>query len=193
MGYVLPMSRKRVKTAANAAANADAPITGVAAGSRGTAANLDDTQVMRTEDLQAAAPSWLDDDGPVAASEQEAPPAAVPARPVVAQPPRAKPRRAQPRRAASSASAGSAPVWPVWRNRSAPALAGVAALLVLLLIAGSGFLSQLDLGSGTGPEPAGSANALIEAAPSPTSEPNQGKGGTGKCHGRGHNCQGNGD
>ena len=174
------MSRKRTKVAPNA----EAPITGVAAGSLGTAANLDDTQVMRTEDLKAAAPDWLDDDAPVAASEQDARRAAIPAAPVVAEPPRAKPRRA------ASSSAASA---PIWRNRSVPSLAGVAALLVLLLIAGSGFLSQLDLGSGSGPAPASSANTLIEAAPSPTPAPKEGKGGSGKCHGRGHNCQGNED
>jgi hypothetical protein len=183
----------------------DAPITGVAAGSLGTAANLDDTQVMRTEDLKAAAPDGLEDAGAAVAREPaadppeeraplQAPPQATPAEPVapvkmpvsraaaVAQP---RETAARPRPAAVDSSTRS--------RRSMPALAGVAALVLLLLIAGSGFLSQLDLGSGTGPAPASSANALIEAAPSPTPAPKEGKGGSGKCHGRGHNCQGNGD
>jgi len=70
----------------------------------------------------------------------------------------------------------------------------MAALLVLLLIAGSGFFSQLDLGSGVGPGAEASANALVELAPFPTAEPTAAAKGHGKCHGRGHgNCQGNGD
>ena len=81
----------------------------------------------------------------------------------------------------------------MWRSRRTPALAGVAALVVLLLIAGSGFLSQLDLGAGAGPY--ASANALIEVMPSAMAEPTQRAdkgGGKGKCHGHG-NCQGNED
>jgi len=83
-----------------------------------------------------------------------------------------------------------------------PALAGVAAFVVLLLIAGSGLLSELDLGVGAGPAgpvgPAASENALTEAAPSASAEPKgePGKGGGhGKCHGHGHgkSCQGGGD
>jgi hypothetical protein len=186
---------------------ADPPITGVAAGGLGTAANIDDTQVMRTADLQAAAasPDWLDDDAPAVAPDPEpipadelallhgqlgspdAPAQALQAEPVVAPPPRAKPRRDRTAVAASGT--------PIWRRRSAPAVAGVAALAILLLIAGSGFLSQLDLGVGAGSEPAASTNALIEAAPSPSAEPKEAKAGHGKCHGRGHgnNCQGGED
>ena len=187
------MTRKRAK----AAPTAEAPITGVATGNLGTAANLDDTQVLRTEDLNAAAPGWLEGDAPVLPAEEdavplesaeEAAPAAANSEPVVAARPRTRARR--PRGAAPAAT-------PIWRRRSALALAGVAALLVLLLVAGSGFFSQLDLGIGAGPAgpagPAASAGALIEAAPSPTAAPKEGKGGHGKCHGRGHNCQGNED
>ena len=41
------------------------PITGVAAGNLGTAANLDDTQVLKAQDLEPLAPPWLDDDAAV--------------------------------------------------------------------------------------------------------------------------------
>jgi len=185
MRYVLPVTRKRTK----AATNPEAPITGVAAGSLGTAANLDDTQVMRTEDLQAAAPGWLDDDDPAVVPA----PAAVEHEELapVETPPQAEPAEAE---APVKTPASRAAVQTSTRSRrSMPALAGVAALVLLLLIAGSGFFSQLDLGGGTGPAPAASGNALIEAAPSATPEPKQGKGANGKCHGRGHNCQGNED
>ena len=201
MRYVLRMTRKRAK----AATNPDAPITAVAAGSLGTAANLDDTQVMRTEELKAAAPGWLDDDGsavaqePAAIQPEELPPVRAPRnatpaervapvktpapRPAITAPPAQTAARTRPAAVRSSTQS----------RRSMPALAGVAALVLLLLIAGSGFLSQLDLGSGTGPAPASSANALIEAAPSPTPAPKEGKGGNGKCRGRGHDCHGNED
>src|SRR2546430_1976194 len=66
-------------------ASPDAPITGVASGSLGTAANLDDTQVMRTADLERAVaeltvPAWLTDDPPPlpTVTEQARAPALVP-------------------------------------------------------------------------------------------------------------------
>jgi hypothetical protein len=216
------VTRKRTK----AVPAPDAPITGVAAGSLGTAANLDDTQVLRTEDLQAAAPDWLDDDAPAlpaehdpipsdelallqtaqvatpdvparaaaatpgAATAERAVPAAAVAEPVVAARPRARPR-GQPRRPVAAAGTATSS----WRRRSAPALAGVAALLVLLLIAGSGLFSQLDLGIGAGPtQPVASAKSPIQAAPSPKPKPREDKGGGhGKCDGHGHDCEGNED
>jgi hypothetical protein len=195
------VTRKRVKTATNA----PPPITGVAAGSLGTAANLDDTQVMRTEDLKADAPDWLADNGPAVArapaaippeelAPVPAPPRATPAKPVA--PVETPPPRAAAIAPPQETAVGSRPaaVQSSTRGRrSVPALAGVAALVLLLLIAGSGFFSQLDLGSGSGPAPAASGNALLEAAPSATPAPKEGKGGSGKCHGRGHNCQGNED
>lgn len=211
----------------NAKAKSEVSITGVAAGSLGTAANLDDTKVMRTKDLEAAAAAWLDDDAAQVASEPpESDPQASDAIPPEELAPRqtgtrqaakARPRPTVEPVAASAAgsAAGSAaavglgqrprqmprqrqavtqsdPVHaPVlWRrNPSVPALAGVAALFVLLLIAGSGFFSQLDLGTQAGPGPQASANTLIEAAPLPTAEPTDAAKGHGKCHGRGHgNC-----
>jgi len=179
------VTRKRTK----AAPEAEAPITGVAAGSLGTAANLDDTQVLRTEDLEAAATGRVGEDAPEIGAAahgrvgEDAP--ALATEPVVA---------ARPPTSAHRPTGAAGAAAPIWGRRSAPALAGVAALLVLLLIAGSGFVSQLDLGIGAGPaEPGASAGALVEAAPSPTAEPKAGKGGHGKCHGRGHNCQGNED
>ena len=170
----------------------DAPITGVATGSLGTAANLDDTQVMRTADLQAAASGWLDDDSAVAADDHEAPVPLEAAVPPQAAPPRPRPKPAakpsRPRRATVAAGPS------LWRNRSGPRLAAVAAFVVLLLFAGSGFLSQLDLGVGAGSE-ATPQNAVVDAAPTsrpaPTPAPKEPR--HGKCHGRGHNCQGNED
>src|SRR6202008_4650987 len=94
---------------------------------------------------------------PVGARPRAKPPGPVepgaavdPVAPVAAGP-RAKPRRAEPRRAPT----GTVVEGPAfWRNRSLPAMAGVAALVVLLLIAGAGFLSQLALGVGAGLGPA---------------------------------------
>jgi len=204
------VTRKR----STANAPAETPITGVATGNLGTAANLDDTQVLRTEDLQAAAAAtWLDDEGPpVAPASGVIPPAelellrtapnrtAAPPTPVEPAPAPARPEAPRaPVVATGTQTSAVAASRPSAQRRNVPALAGVAALIVLLLIAGSGFLSRLDLGVGAGPAgPAGpdaSANALIEAAPSPSAEPkiDPGKGGgRGKCHGHGHgkNCQG---
>src|SRR5690348_10250753 len=110
----------------------DAPISGVAAGSLGTAANLDDTQVMRTEELLAAAPKSVD---PVeaAASVTEPPPGRLP----LAAPPDRIPLAAPPARAVEVTPARSvvqfAPRWQ--RPRNTPALAGIVAVVVLLLIA----------------------------------------------------------
>src|SRR6185436_11268492 len=56
---------------------AEAPITGVASGSLGTAANLDDTQVLRTADLQAAAAA----PPPVEPAAAHAEPARAPTQP----------------------------------------------------------------------------------------------------------------
>jgi hypothetical protein len=173
----------------NAKATSEAPITGVAAGSLGTAANLDDTKVMRMKDLQAAAAAWLDDDGAEVASEPGSD-----VIPVEELAPRQTAR--DPRQRPLVTQSEPVPAQPVLgrRNPSVPALAGVAALFVLLLIAGSGFFSQLDLGTGAGPGPEASANALIEAAPFPTAEPTDAAKGHGKCHGRGHgDCQGTAD
>lgn len=179
------MSRKHTK----ATTDAEAPITGVAAGSLGTAANLDDTQVMRTDELKAAATGWSDDEVSAVAPEPAAVPQEEPA--TLQATPAAEP--AEPEAPVKTPASRAAVQSSTRSRRSMPALAGVAALVLLLLIAGSGFLSQLDLGGGTGPAPAASGNALIEAAPSATPAPKEGKGGSGKCHGRGHNCQGNED
>jgi len=171
----------------NAKPKAEPPITGVAAGSLGTAANLDDTQVLRTEDLRAAAAGagWLEENVPAAAEPVAA-----------AEPAAGAPVAAAP--AASAPTAAVKPSSPPGRRRNVPALAGVVAFVVLLLIAGSGFVSQLDLGTATGPGfPAGLSTA---PPPSATPEPNPqaGKGGGAGhgpkgCHGHGHDCGGSGD
>jgi len=171
----------------NAKPKADPPITGVATGSLGTAANLDDTQVLRTEDLRAAAAEagWLEEDVPAAAEPVAA-----------AEPAAGAPVAAAP--AASAPTAAVKPSSPPGRRRNVPALAGVVAFVVLLLIAGSGFVSQLDLGTATGPGfPAG---LWTPPPPSATPEPNPqaGKGGGAGhgpkgCQGHGHDCGGIGD
>jgi hypothetical protein len=185
----------------------DKPISGVAAGSLGTAANLDDTQVLRTEDLEAAAPAWLEADGPAVAEEADAMPpdelALLHTRPTQVPPAPAPPAPGALAPAAlAPAARASGPVQSVRsqprpRSRSVPALAGVAALFVLLLIAGTGILSQLDLGVGAGAEPSTGAKTLVEAAPSPTAKPRKQAGGRdhGKCDGHGHGkgCQGGED
>jgi hypothetical protein len=162
------VTRKRSKRKAGPA------ITGVASGSLGTAANLDETQVLRTADLRAAAPQWFDD----GEADDEAPSDVVlpaPA-PIVA-------ATVQPR---SGARTGRAP----WRRSitgRTPALVGAAAVAILLLVAGAGFLSQLDLGSSSGPGGPGqpSFGFAIEAPPSASPEPGSGKG-HGNCKGKGH-------
>src|SRR4051794_4704545 len=129
------MTRKRSKPTSKP----DAPIIGVAAGNLGTAANLDDTQVLRTEDLEAAAAEWLADDASPRPSPADTPPAPAGQRPVPTEPasPAAGMRPAP--LARSPAVPGPAPVRP---NRRPLALAGVIALIVLLVIGGSGFVSQ---------------------------------------------------
>ena len=173
----------------NAKPKADPPITGVATGSLGTAANLDDTQVLRTEDLRAAAAEAgrLEEDGPAAAADPVAAAEQAAAAPMVAAP------------AASAVTAAVRPSPTSGRRRNVPALAGVVAFVVLLLIAGAGFLSQLDLGTATGPGfPAGPSTAPPPSA-TPAPNPQAGKGGGGAghgpkgCHGHGHDCGGIGD
>jgi hypothetical protein len=176
-------------------AKAEPPIAGVAAGSLGTAANLDDTQVLRTEDLKAAAasPGWLDDDAqPAGPAGDLIPPdelALLQTGAVSTTAPGSPDRAATPRPAAAAR-----------KRRNAPALAGIAALVVLLLIAGFGILSQLDLGIATG---AGYSTGTPTHEPrtsAPAPKPEAGKGGGGGhaskgCHGHGHGggCRGGED
>jgi hypothetical protein len=139
--------------------NAGAPITGIATGNLGTAANLDDTQVWRTEDPKTGEPEWLADH-----ARAVAPPAPdQPAQPVAARP---------------STRSG----------RNLPALAGVAGLVLLVLIAGSGFLSQLDLGIRAAPPSAAATAGVTDAQPSPTAESKEAGKGPGHCHGHGKHC-----
>ena len=207
------MTRRRSKRKTNG----DAPITGVASGGLGTAANLDDTQVLSTADLQAAAPMWLDEPDPAAAQQpdvlppedlaalQKAPiplatPTPEPAEPTIAVPvkatgavpvQRASTSPVQRRGSSAAEREGSGPR----RGRSAPALAGVIAVVVLLLVAGAGFVSQLDLGianlPGGGPT---SSAAAPTATPAATEAPKQEKGKRhGDCRGHGHDCGGSGE
>ena len=175
-----------------------APITGVASGSLGTGANLDDTQVMRTADLQRAAaemvvPAWLTDDAPplpdeqdawagegavapaAAASEPAAAARAVRAREHMRPPERVRPQEpAEPRQRAAAGVGGS-------RRTSALAGAVVGALLVLLVGAAMlGAMGGFGSNFGGGGQPladATEAPAMVPTA-APTKVPKD-------CHGKG--------
>ena len=157
-------------------ASPDAPITGVASGSLGTAANLDDTQVMRTADLERAVaeltvPAWLTDDPPPLPSVLEQ------ARGRALDP---KPEHVQPRqrvkpalRAGSSASGG----------RRTSVLAGAVAGALLVLVVGAAMLGATG-GFGANPAAGGPALGDPTQAPVATPSPEPSKEGKG-CHGKG--------
>lgn len=164
------------------APNPDSPITGVASGGLGTAANLDDTQVMRTADLERAAaeigvPAWLTNDPPPLPPAEEQIPAATPE----AAPEHLQPReRVKPaRRARSSAEGG----------RRTTALAGAVAGALLVLVVGAAMLGAMG-GFGTNPAAGGPPFADGTQAPlaTPTAEP-QKKGKGEGCHGKGNDCK----
>jgi hypothetical protein len=177
-----------------------APVTGVAAGGLGTAANLEETQVLRTTDIDALEGADLDaaagaDDGageaPVSAGAPEPVPARAP-EPVAASV--AAARRAEPVPAASIERV------PTPRVRSSPqparGLAGVLAV-ALVVLAGVAIIATRDDGTaGAAPvvPPAGSITTAETAAP----DRENGREGDGdkakKCNGkgRGNNCDGAG-
>jgi hypothetical protein len=176
---------------ARRAPNPDAPITGVASGSLGTAANLDDTQVMRTADLQRAAaeiamPAWLTDDAPPLHDEPDAWASGSAVEPVSDQhdvPPR---ERVQPRESVQSrarAKAGPQPRGGVNVSRRTSALAGAAAGALLVLLAGAALLGNagaLTPNSGAGQGPL--AESSFEPFATPSAEPTKDAKG---CHGKG--------
>jgi len=193
------MTRKRTRS------KAATPITGVAAGNLGTAANLDDTQVLKTQDLEPVAPPWLDDDAAVAAPAEEAPwddrsmvrptdAAVAPAADAAVAPAAAAAPGPPPEQAV--ARDRLTPQRPSLRRREEPldrrrglALAGAGALATLIVLAGAGILSQLDLGfRGAGAEATFPAFGVATAPPlAETPEPGAsgGKGhGHDSCHGR---------
>jgi hypothetical protein len=141
---------------------AEAPITGVASGYLGTGTNLDDTQLLETADLEAAA---------------AAAPVDVPAAPPIEKPPVERVVRQRPTARARPASG----------TGRLPVLVGVAAFVVLLLFAGVGFFSQLDLGVAGPAATVPVAEAATQPPPTATPQP-QRKDGSGKghdgCHGR---------
>jgi hypothetical protein len=162
----------------------------VASGSLGTGANLDDTQVMRTADLQraaaeAAVPAWLTDDAPPLPDEADAwadepvvEPApvarAAPARDHVQQPERVRPRESVKPRPREGASRG---------GRRTSALAGAVAGALLVLVAGAAMLGAMGA-FGTNPATGGPPFADATEAPAamPTAEPTKEPKG---CHGKG--------
>jgi len=177
----------------------DAPITGVASGSLGTAANLDDTQVMRTADLERAAaelavPAWLTgdappltDDAPPLPDDSEAWASGSVVEPVPD--PRDVPvrERVQPRERAQAhgrTKSGPRPRGSINVSRRTSALAGAAAGAMLVLLAGAALLGNAG---GLTPNPGVGqgqpfANSSPEPDATPTAEPTkEGKG----CHGKG--------
>jgi len=180
------------REAGSAPSAADAPITGVASGNLGTAANLDDTQVMRTADLQRAAaaiagPTWLTDDAPPLPDEPEAWASGSVVEPVPD--PRDVPvrERVQPRERVQSrarAKAGPQPRRGVNVSRRTSALAGVAAGAVLVLLAGAALLGNpgsLTTNSGVGQGPP-FAESSFEPFATPSAEPTKD---AKSCHGKG--------
>jgi len=182
-----PATRRKAAASAPATneasqtANLDAPITGVASGSLGTAANLDDTQVMRTADLQRAAaevavPAWLTDDAPPLPEEPEAWAAEpISARQHVQPPERVEPREpVKPRRRAAPGTGG---------DRRRTALAGAVAGAFLVLVVGAAMLGAMG---GFGTNPAAGEPPLADATQAPlampTAEPTREPKG---CHGKG--------
>lgn len=163
----------------------------MASGNLGTGANLDDTQVMRTADLQraaaeAAVPAWLTDDARPLPDEADAwtdepvvEPApvarAVPGRDHASPPERVQPREpVKPRQRAGSSRGG---------GRRTSALAGAVAGALLVLVAGAAMLGAMGA-FGTNPATGGAPLADATEAPTamPTAEPTKEPKG---CHGRG--------
>jgi hypothetical protein len=167
-------------TEVRTAAGSDAPITGVASGSLGTAANLDDTQVMRTADLQRAAaevavPAWLTEDAPPLPDE----PGAWASGAVVEPAPDAHDVPARERVKARPQGRASVNV-----SRRTSALAGAAAGALLVLLVGAALLGNVasltpNAGVGLGPP---LADASLEPVATPTAEPTKEPKG---CHGKG--------
>jgi hypothetical protein len=160
-----PASAERVPIAPETAA------TGVAAGGLGTAANLEETQVLRTTDIDASEGAELG-----AAADGGEPPA----EPV----PPASVERVPRHRVRSS-------------SQPARGLAGVLAV-ALVVLAGVVILATRDDGTAGGGSvlpPAGSTAPVETAAPD-REEGREGDGDKGKkCNGkgRGNNCDGGGD
>jgi hypothetical protein len=167
--------------------SAAAPVTGVAAGNLGTAANLDDTQVLKTEDLNVATPGWLHDDAVDASPVAELHPDDRMMLSPAAAPAASKPA-VEPVRPTALRTSSRQPTESLDRRRSL-ALAGAGALAMLLVLAGAGILSQLDLGSGeTGGQPnvqafEFTAEPPFTETPEPSAESGKGHGHD-SCHGR---------
>jgi hypothetical protein len=151
----------------------------VARGSLGTAANLEETQVLRTEDLRswAAAAEARQE----AAAESEPPAAESEAEPAAIAGAMSPPAVAAP--VPPPAESASASVRP--RDRFA-GLAGVLAAVFVILAGATFLLTRHDQPGGTG----GAAVPSPTAAPAATKEP---KGDKGKGNGNDHGNGGGGD
>jgi hypothetical protein len=166
-------------------AKPDAPITGVAGGSLGTAANLDDTQVFSTAELLAAAPETAPEAPVAAPAVAPAAHEAVPdAATLESAPTAAYPVQVSAVRAAARD-----------RRREThrlPAMAGLVVVLVLALVAGAGILSTLDFGAADLPALNQPSSEVGPTAPPATPKPKGKEGKEGKGHGgcHGHGCHG---
>ena len=171
---------------ARPAPDPDAPITGVASGSLGTAANLDDTQVMRTADLERAAaesalPAWLTNDPPPLPPVEEHLPATARARRRARRTPGTCSRASESSRRDALARAWTAAAGPPRSLARPPARCSCSSSAPRC----SGPSGRI----GTNPAAGGPPFADATQAPlaTPTAEPKKGKGEA--CHGKGNDCK----
>jgi len=166
-----------------------APVTGVASGGLGTAANLEDTQVLRNEDLAEAAASQAE---PV---EPAAPPAPAPAS-IAPQP---SPPVARPKVAPVPPAPVRPTVVPRRTSSSRPPGRGLAGLLAaaLVVLAGVAFVVSRNDGTLGAGQAVPSATAPATAAPDGKADGGNGEGddndkGNGKDKDKPCNGNGNG-
>lgn len=173
-----------------------APVTGVASGGFGTAANLEETQVLRTANLEAfqalEAERSLTPEPGEAASPGE-PVVRVAAAPIVASQPTAPPDAATP------VAFAPAPVHAVaaartrsTRTTSNPKLfAGMAGVLAVVLVVLAGLAILTTNGNSlAGPGGAPPAAGSTPTAEPATADPDTGGSGGGKGHGKGNDGKG---
>lgn len=164
--------------------------TGVAQGSLGTAANLEDTQVYEVDDLQAPAPTAA----PV--PYVAPPPAVVPAPPAAPEPSPDVVRAVAPvdRAAPAPAVLRRTPVASSGRSRFRPLTGGALAAAVLVAVVGVWAVFALGgAGDRSGTAPGADAPTVL-VTQAPATEPAGGAGGGGKGHGNGNGKgHGNGD
>jgi hypothetical protein len=173
-------------------------VTGVAVGGLGTGANLEETQVLRTTDLEAFEGAELDDGQPPVDSHAVAPADDVTASPGASVAPAATMAAGAPAHAERVAAAPIEPAAARPRVRSSPrparGLAGVLAIAFVLL-AGMAMLATRDDGSaGAVPALLPTGSATTAETPGPDRERDDDRDKGKKCNGKGRgDCDGGGD